>query len=172
MAVTDMIPWRRTRSGLPVRREADDWVSAFDREMTTLMDRFFRGMEVEPLGLGERLGAGEFIPRVDVSETEKLVKVTAELPGMDEHDIDVELSRDSLTIKGEKKEASEEKTKDYHHVERRYGAFQRVIPLPAEVDQSKVEAEFKKGLLSITLPKTPAAQQAHRKIPIKSQQAT
>jgi HSP20 family protein len=103
-----------------------------------------------------------------VSETDKEIKVSAELPGMDEKDIDVSLTRDSLTIKGEKKQETEDKGEDYYRMERSYGSFTRSIPLPIEVDTDKVQATFKKGVLEITLPKTARAIQETRKIPVKA----
>jgi HSP20 family protein len=87
---------------------------------------------------------------------------------MDEKDIDITLSSDSLTIRGEKKEESEENDKDFFRMECRYGSFHRVIPLSAEVDEAKAQADFKKGVLKITLPKTAKAQQARKKIEIKT----
>jgi HSP20 family protein len=136
--------------------------------MNHLMDRFFHGFELEPWGWADSAGIGAFMPHVDVSENDKAIKVTAELPGMDERDIDITLSHDSLTIQGEKKEASEEKDKDFYLMEQRYGSFHRVIPLSAEVDENKVQADFKRGVLKITLPKTAEAQQARKKIEIKT----
>jgi HSP20 family protein len=87
---------------------------------------------------------------------------------MNESDIDVTLSDDSLTIEGEKKEETKDKGKDYYRSECRYGSFHRVIPLSAEVDQSKVKADFKKGVLKIRLPKTAKAQKSQKKIEIKT----
>jgi len=167
MAITDLVPWRRRRGDIRVRREYDDIVGSFHREMNNLMDRFFRGFDIEPFGAGE-LATSDFMPHVDVKEDDKEIKVTAELPGMDERDIDVTLSGDSLTIKGEKHEETEDKGKDYYRSECRYGSFHRVIPLSAEVDESKAEADFKKGVLKIRLPKTAEAQKSHKKIEIKS----
>jgi len=167
MAITDLVPWRRRRGDIRVRKEHDDIVSSFYREMNSLMDSFFRGFDLEPFGAGE-LATSEFMPRVDVKEDDKEIKVTAELPGMDEKDIDVTLSGDSLTIKGEKQEETEDKGKDYYRSECRYGSFHRVIPLSAEVDESKAEADFKKGVLRIRLPKTAEAQSSRKKIKIKS----
>jgi HSP20 family protein len=170
MAMTDLIPWRRRRNNMQVRndRDVDDWFGSFHREMNHVMDRFFSGFDIEPWGRANGAGNGTFVPHVDVSETDKAVKVTAELPGMDEKDIDVTLSGDSLIIQGEKKEESEQKDKDFYRIERRYGSFQRVIPLSTDVDESKVRAGFKKGVLKITLPKTAEAQQARKKIEIKT----
>ena len=88
---------------------------------------------------------------------------------MDEKDIDVSLTRETLTIKGEKKEEKEDKGKDYYKMERSYGSFTRSIPLPVEVDTDKVQATFKKGVLEITLPKTAKAIQETKKVPVKSQ---
>ena len=96
------------------------------------------------------------------------IKVSAELPGMDEKDIDVSLTRDTLTIKGEKKEEKEDTGKDYYKMERSYGSFTRSIPLPVEVDTDKVQATFKKGVLEITLPKTAKAIQETKKVPVKA----
>jgi HSP20 family protein len=167
MAITDLVPWRRRKGDIRVRREYDDMVSSFYREMNNLMNNFFRGFDVEPFGMDGQ-GASEFMPRVDVKEDDKEIKVTAELPGMDSDDIDVTLTRDSLTIRGEKQEETEDKGKDYYSAECRYGSFHRVIPLSAEVDETKAEADFKRGVLKIRLPKTAEAQQSLRKIKVKS----
>jgi len=167
MSITDLVPWRRRRGDIRVQREYDDIIGSFYREMNNLVDRFFRGFNIEPFGAGE-LAAGDFMPRVDVKEDDKAITVTAELPGMDERNIDVTLSGDALTIKGEKHEEIEDKGKDYYRSECRYGSFHRVILLSAEVDENKAEADFKKGVLKIRLPKTAEAQRSRKKIEIKS----
>ncbi len=170
MTMIDLIPWRRRKNNLSVRREhdVDDWFGSFHREMNQLMDRFFRGFDLGPMGWSDGLGTGDFMPRVDIRETDKALKVTAELPGLDEQDIELVLSKDNLTIKGEKREENEDHDGDVYRMERRYGSFHRVIPLSAEIDESKVEAKFKKGVLKINLPKTATAQQSRRKIDIKT----
>jgi HSP20 family protein len=104
---------------------------------------------------------------VDVAEMEDEIKVSAELPGLDNEDIDVSLSDDVLTISGEKKEEKEEKGKNYYRSERSYGAFRRDIPLPSQVDADKVDAVFQKGVLTITLPKT--AEAKAKKVTVKAQ---
>jgi HSP20 family protein len=115
----------------------------------------------------------EFWPRVDVSETDKEMRVTAELPGVDQKDVEVTLSGDQLTIKGEKKaeteEKKEEKGRAFHRVERSYGSFQRSMRIPYEVDPEKVEAAFKDGILTLTLPKPPEVQKKTKKIEIKGE---
>jgi len=133
MTMTDLIPWRKRRNGLQVNREREpqDWANSLHREMNQLIDRFFTGHDLDPLHWDHGLVTGDFMPRVDVSETDKVIKVTVELPGMNEDDIDLTLSRDSLTIRGEKKEESEENEIDSYRMERCYGSFSRVIPLSA-----------------------------------------
>lgn len=108
------------------------------------------------------------MPAVDVVETEKAFEVTAEAPGMTEKDITVELVNGDLRIRGEHKEEKEEKHKDYYLSERRHGSFERRFRVPEGVDAEKIEAEFKNGLLSITLPKTTESQKPAKKIPVKN----
>ena len=111
----------------------------------------------------------DLTPRVNVAETEKEVKVTAELPGVEEKDIEVNLTGDVLTLKGEKRAETEEKGKNFHRVERRYGSFARAVEMPAEVDPGKVTAVFKKGVLTVTLAKTVAGQGRSRKIEVRGE---
>jgi len=93
--------------------------------------------------------------------------VTAELPGLEEEDVEVELSDEGLTIRGEKKQEQEERGEGYYRAERTYGAFQRFIDLPCEVDGEKAEAEFRNGILTVILPKRPEEQGNRKKIQIK-----
>jgi HSP20 family protein len=150
---------------LPVKREEYSTFSLFRQEMNRLFDNFFRGFDIEPFE--KRFGA--FSPSVDITETDKEIKVAAELPGMDDKDIDVSLTKDTLTIKGEKKEEKEEKKKDYYRMERSYGSFSRTIPLPVEIDTEKVKAQFKKGVLTVNLPKTAKAIKETKKISVKAE---
>lgn len=108
------------------------------------------------------------IPAVDISESEKSYEITAELPGMDEKNVEVTLSNGNLVIKGEKREEREEKKKDYYLSERQFGSFERRFPVPDDVDTDKIEASFKQGVLTVTLPKRPEAQKPEKKISIKS----
>lgn len=142
---------------------------ALHREMDRLFDDVTRGWGLTPLRFQEPARWTELTPRVDVAETENEIKVTAELPGMEEKDIELTLAGDALTLKGEKKAESEEKGKNYHRVERSFGSFQRVIPLPAEVDPAKAQAAFKKGVLTVTLAKTPAAKAQSKRIEVKGE---
>ena len=121
--------------------------------------------DLEPFWHGE-MSWGK-TPAVDVVNKEKAYEITAELPGMDESNIDVKFSDGMLTIKGEKKEEKEEKKKDYYLSERRYGSFQRAFAVPDGVDTDKIDAQFKNGVLMVTLPKTAEAQKSEKKIEIK-----
>jgi HSP20 family protein len=107
-------------------------------------------------------------PAVDVAETDNSYEITAELPGIDEKNIEVNLANDGITIKGEKREETEEKRKDYSISERRYGSFERYFAVPGGVDANKIEATFKNGVLKLTLPKTVEAQKPAKKIEVKA----
>jgi len=132
-------------------------------EMRRMMEDFWR-MPFDAVG---RWG-DVFVPKVDVKEEDKEIIVLAELPGMDQKDIDLTVTTDSVRISGEKRHEKEEEEKDYYRHERFCGSFDRVIDLPAEVDENKAEAEFSKGVLTIRLPKSEAAQAKQKKIKIKS----
>lgn len=135
-----LVPWRPFEDVGTLRREIDH-----------LFERFFG----EPRGV-ER-PAGMWTPRADVTETKDSVSITAELPGLEAKDVEVSLSGDLLTIKGEKKHEREEKDEHHHLVERTYGAFSRMVRLPAPVAADKIKASFKNGVLTVTLPKTEEA---------------
>jgi HSP20 family protein len=109
-------------------------------------------------------------PAIDMSEDEQAYRISAELPGIDAKDIDVSVSGDTLVLKGEKRQEREEndKNKNYHFSERSYGSFQRSFELPSSVDRNKIMADFSKGVLTITLPKTAESQKPVKKIEVKS----
>lgn len=165
MEIKDLMPWRRQRKEL-MQAGDEDAFQSLQRGISNLFDDFARRMQLN----GEWLpfGGGGFTPRVDVSEDEHAVTVVADIPGMDEKEIDVSLSGNLLTLKGEKKHESEKREGDYYRSERAFGAFRRVIQLPCEVDPERVEAKFKNGVLSVTLPKSAAAQEQRHKITIKA----
>jgi HSP20 family protein len=108
------------------------------------------------------------MPAVDLVESDKAYEITAELPGMDNKNIDIKVTDGRLTIKGEKQEEKEEKKKDYYLHERRFGSFERSFDLPESVDAEKIEASFKKGVLTVTLPKKAEAQKPAKKIEVKA----
>lgn len=107
-------------------------------------------------------------PAVDITDNEQAYEVTAELPGLEDKDVEVSVANDRLTIKGEKHEEKEEEKKDYHLRERHYGTFRRTFGLPEGVDADAITADFKNGVLKVTLPKKPEAQTPEKKIEIKA----
>mgnify|MGYP000638226252 CR=1 FL=1 len=162
MAIKDIIPWNwGRRSELLGREEGANPFSLLQRRMNSLFEDFMSGFGFEPVG------TRGFTPRVNVSEDEKNLYVEAELPGMSDKDIEVTLTKDALTLRGEKKQEHEHKEGSLYHAERSYGYFQRVIPLSCEIDEDKVDAVFKNGVLNITLGKSAAAQKSFKKIPIR-----
>ncbi len=139
------------------------------RQMDRLFDSFAGGFHLPSLGApfgAPALRGGAVAVRFDVSETDDAIEVTAELPGLDEKDVEVVLENGVLTVKGEKKAESEKKEKDYYVAERSYGAFRRSFRLPETVDEDKIQAAFDKGVLKLVLPKLAEAQRKAKKIPI------
>jgi HSP20 family protein len=134
------------------------------RSVKSELDRLFD--RLSELKWDEFPALGDWIPSMDISETKENLVAKVEVPGMEQKDIQISLQENLLTIKGEKRQEKEEKEERYHRVERSYGAFTRSVRLPVAVDASKVTATFKNGLLTVTLPKTPAAKGTA--IPIKA----
>lgn len=120
------------------------------RDIEELTKGFWPEYALRDLSAGNEIGLA---PRLDVTETDGSLEVKAELPGMVKKDIEITLDHGMLVIKGEKKEKKEEKGRYYHRVERRYGTFCRSVRLPAEIKEDKIEATFKDGILTVTLPK-------------------
>jgi HSP20 family protein len=149
-----LTPW--TWRGSSGRRD----ITRYNREMDDFWNRFFG--EFHPLVGTE----GEWLPSMDVSENDGEISVRAELPGLKAEDIDLDISGDILSIRGEKKGKEETKEENYHTRESYYGSFQRSIRLPAEVQGDKVDASFKNGVLDIRLPKSEKTRS--KKIKIKS----
>lgn len=166
---TTPAPAPAPREGVP-----DAWRS-FRGEMNRLFDRFDSGFWFPPMRRMfnfEPFSRSEIefeltIPAVDVTEDDKAYKIAAELPGINEKSVEVSLSGNRLTLKGEKRQEKEETNKGYHLSERCYGSFHRSFQLPEGVDQDKIEAIFAKGVPTITLPKTAEAQKQHKKIEVK-----
>ena len=158
---TEMTRW--PFAGL--RREVDRLFDDFDPMLWRwpLRRSIFGG---EPLW--QREPAWESAPAVDVAEDDKGYEITAELPGMDEKNIEVKLANGGLTIRGEKSEEKEEKKRNYYLHERRFGSFERSFAMPEGVDTNKIEATFSKGVLKVMIPKTAEAQKAEKKIAVKA----
>jgi HSP20 family protein len=133
------------------------------------VDRLFESFGRDLGWPGSDVRSAAAAPSIDVSETDSELRIDADLPGVEEKDVDVAISDNVLTIKGEKKAEKEEKKKDFHLVERSYGSFSRSLTLPFAADPSKAKATFKNGVLSISLPKPPEVKAKARKIAISSQ---
>lgn len=142
-------------------------------QIDRLMDEFDRGLfpsrwlEMTPFSKLTSEIRG-LVPAVDVIDEEKAYRVTAELPGLTDKDIEVTKDGDLLTIKGEKKEEHEEKEKGYFLSERHFGSVERSLRLPEGIDDSRIEAKFENGVLTVTLPKNPDAVSKPKKIAIKA----
>ncbi len=149
--MTDLVPWKSFKDEMErLRKEMDNLWNRLSGE-TSLTKSFQRG----------------WAPTTDTTETSDAIHIKAELPGMDPDDIDVSISGDTLTIRGEKKQEEEKQEEQYHYRECFYGAFQRSFRLPAEVQTDKIEASFEKGVLKITLPKSEETQKKEIKIDVK-----
>lgn len=169
MSIKDLVPkFGRARENMPVRRGEYDPFADLQREMNRLFDDFFTDLPSPMRWSGRDSTPAVFAPRVDVSETAKEVKVSAELPGMDEKDISVEMDEDAIVIRGERKEEKEDKNGNWYRREQSYGSFQRVIQLPTNVEGEKAKATFKKGVLRISVPKLPEEQVERKTITIES----
>ena len=156
-----IVPWRRSEERSLTERAPDPF-----NYLRSQINRVFDNFWGESSFTSRHEIAAGFWPQVDVTETDKEIKVSAEIPGVESKDLDVSVEDGTLTIKGEKKYEREEKEKGQYRMERSYGSFERVIALPAEVDESKAKAEFKKGVLRLTLPKRPGAPSRRKKIPV------
>ena len=163
MTVKDLIPWGRSRSSVPstMQNEEANPFLTLHREMNRLFDDVFEWFDSCMPSLFGRMRSWSSI---EVTASDKEVRIAAELPGMEEKDIDLLVDDDVLTIRGEKRAETEDK--DRRFSERYYGRFERVIPLPFEVEDDKAEASFKNGVLTVTLPKSPKAQEKAKRIAI------
>lgn len=181
------IPWNwfkkeeeQAGNAVPVQRAAarahDDVpaspIDRFHREVDRLFDQFFNGFVLKPFGsdrpLMPNLAENLLKPTLDLGATDKAYTVSVEIPGVDEKDIKLELADDILTIYGEKKQTSEEKGKNYYRMERSYGSFRRTLALPEDADQDDVSATFKKGVLTVTMPRRTLPQTNVRRIEVQS----
>lgn len=164
MAMRDLIPWgRESSSRLPTfaaTGETNPFLS-LHREMNRLFDDVFRGFDLPDIG-GRRGMSGW--PAVEATETDQEFRVCAELPGLQEKDVEVTVQDGILTLRGERKSETEDKERGYS--ERYYGRFERRIGLPSAVQEDQAHAEFKDGLLTVTLPKSQEATERARRIPI------
>lgn len=167
MQFRDIIPFARRYENTPALEPANDSpVAQLQRDMNRVFDEFWNRFGVT---LPAQTGAAGFgVPRLDISESDDKVEVVADLPGLTEKDVELGVTDDTLTIRGEKKDERTEEKKGYYLSERSYGAFHRAVPLPPGVDADKAEARFANGVLTVTLPKADDARSRVRRIEVKA----
>ena len=166
----------KTEARAPALREAS--ASPFDvlrRQVDRLFDDFRPAGWDLPFGRSSafaiswpRLEGWQVAPAMDMVVKPKAYEITAELPGLDDKSVEIKLSNGVLTIKGEKQDEKEEREKEYYFSERRYGSFQRAFRVPDDVDAEKIDARFKNGVLTVTLPKSSAVKQNEKRISVKA----
>lgn len=161
MHLRDLMPWHGTAAPASDTKAATEHpFVALQREMNRVFEDFWgragRPFEIVPE------------PRLDMHETDSALRLTIELPGMDAKDVEITCTDHLLTLRGEKRAEHETAEGAHHIVERRYGRFERSLPLPAGLDTARAEATFDKGVLSLTFPKTPEAKAATRRIEVKA----
>lgn len=170
----NIVPWSWKKKRLPVGKDEHP-VSALQRQVNRLFAEFGSGSSIlpdfftEPLAqIGERWNA--FAPNVNVTKNNSALVVSVEVPGMDEKDIELSLTKDALTIRGERKQIHEEKSEGgWNYVESSFGSFERVVPLnELVVDEDRVEASASKGIVTITLPFRAGSEGAPKKVSIRS----
>jgi HSP20 family protein len=171
--MSDKLSVNKDKRGALKRKEEDpaNIFNALQRQVNDIFDDFWGDLGRVHLPSFRTSGRGLSVlsPRLDVSETEDAITVTAELPGVDKKDVDVSVDNDTLTIKGESKQEEEESKKNYYVSERSYGQFERVIPLPVDVNRDKVSAKFKNGVLTVDMPKSEKAKTERKKIDISEE---
>lgn len=166
--IKDLLPWKKSKeTEVPVRHN-DDALSDLHSRMNSLFDGFFDDFENAswlPSSMSESFSG--LSPKLEVSETDEALEISAELPGLSPEDLDVSIDGNYLNIKGEKKEEKEDSKKNFHISERRYGSFTRSLNIPVEnLDLNKIESKFKKGVLKLKLAKTAEAKSKKHKIKI------
>lgn len=165
-----MVPWKKNRDRELARPNRDPF-QLLHREVDELFDDFSNSFFDAFPWRGARARLDSFAlsePKVDFTETDDGYEVSADLPGVEEKDLDLSIDEQSLTIRTEQSSEEERKDRNYHIMERSSGCYQRSIPLPADVDHEKIKAKFKNGVLSVSLPKNPEAVSRKRTIEIES----
>jgi HSP20 family protein len=163
-----LVPWRdKSQTPAPRGDDLHDPFLSFRREVDRMFDRFFTGFSRRAVGSPFGSWAAPTLS-LDLTENDKEVVVTAEMPGLDDKDFDVAVSGDILTLKGEKRAEHEHTNGDAHYMERRFGSFSRSVRLPFEVQNEKVDARYEKGVLTIRVPKPADMQRQVRRIEVRT----
>ena len=168
MRVTDLLPWKPPRGSTPASRDEGDAVAALHNDVNRAFDDFFRWFPVPFPGVPAQMLDGASGMEADILETDNEVRIMAELPGMDEADIDVQVNDGTLVISGEKKTDRDVKEDGYILRERSFGRIERILPLPEGIDADAAQARFTRGVLTVTIPKTAETQVGGKHIPVRS----
>jgi HSP20 family protein len=167
MRVSDLIPWKQARGSEPAVRNERDPVAALQSDVNRAFADFLRMVNLPMANWSGAFADGGAGVQVDVEETDKEVRVSAELPGIDESDIDVRVSDGMLVISGEKRADRKVDENGYILHERSFGRVERALPVPDGIDADAAQATFKNGVLTVTIPKTAQAQNSAKRIPVK-----
>lgn len=187
MDIKKLVPWNwfkkeeeDTGSIVPVKKtetetypdvHMQDPIMRLQREMDRMLENTFRSFSMPPFRselFTPLTASGLLKPQVDIGATDREYSITIEVPGVDEKDVKVEIADNTLTVRGEKKQEKEEKDRNYYRMERSYGSFQRILSLPEDADQENVKAKFRKGVLTITMPRKALTKTEVKQIEIKS----
>ena len=164
------LPVQHTGQAQPQKRLSGP-IGELHQEVDNLFNNFFRGFRMSPFRTGSvfnnSLTAGLLKPSLDIGASDTEYAISIEVPGVEQKDIQLEVSKNILTVRGEKKQEKEEKKKDYYRMERTYGSFQRVLSLPEDADQENIKASYKNGVLTIAMPKKPLLRAEVKQIEIK-----
>jgi len=165
-----LIPWRKKQDQMPAPRENEHPLDLLQHRMNRMFEDFFEDFGFPEFHGGLVPGGMRDEPRFEVSETDDEIRIKAELPGMDRDDVEILLDENVLTIRGEKREERQDRDKkrNVYVSEMTYGTFQRSIPLPSGIDRDKVAADFKRGVLTLRLPRTEDAASRRRRIEVRS----
>lgn len=166
MAIKDLIPWNWGKREAPMRRETADPLSALQSNIDRAFETFWRAFDL-PISSTGRAGFPSATLPIDVRETDRELEVTAELPGMDENDVEISVAEGILTIRGKKEAERASEEEGYFLRERSFGTVDRVISLPEGLDLDSAKATFNNGVLTIKIPKTAEAQAAIKRIPVQ-----
>lgn len=161
MNIHQLIPTTGRRDTSGKKQSAYHPLRSLQQDIDLMFDNFFQGFP------SESTHSGLLTPHMDISETEKNYKVTLDIPGVDEKDLDISITGDTLSIRAEKQYENKEEGQRYHRVERSYGSYAKQLTLPSEVDADAISADYKNGVLTLDLPKKPEAQPVSKKIALK-----
>jgi HSP20 family protein len=167
--VKNLIPWKKQKHEVEVLKPHDDPTFGLTRGLSEMVNQMFRRFDEHGVFSPSRKDFGfSEMPSIDIAETDDALTVSADIPGLEEKDVQVSLEERTLILRGERRHEHEDKKKNYHLIERSYGSFHRTISLPDGINHDDVKASFKNGVLKVRLGKVPGAKSSSRKIPVEA----